>query len=132
MQQRGRSGCRRTWRRHQCATEQSIKWVAALGETVSVETAIELVRLAERLLGLADSECIGPGTHRTAVAGAAVYAADRLTDGKSITQDDVVEAASTVVPTSKFQVKDYSTEIHDAAETRLQPDEAMMGLVQAD
>ena len=106
--------------------------VAALGETVTVEAAIELVRLGERLLGLADSECIGPGTHRTAMAGAAVYAADRLTDGKGVTQAEVVEAASTIVSTSKYQIKDYSTEIHDAAEARLQPNNAVAGLVQAD
>ena len=106
--------------------------VAALNETVDVQEAIELVRVGERLLTIADSECIGPGTHRAAVAGASVYAADRLTDGKSLTQADVVEAASTIVPTSMHQVRSYSREIHDAAEARLQPSDAVAGLVQAD
>jgi transcription initiation factor TFIIB len=106
--------------------------VAALGETVSVETAIELVRVGEQLIRVADSECIGPGTHRTAIAGASVYAADRLTAGKSVTQADVIEAASTVVPTSKHQIRSYSREIHDGAEGRLTPDDAKAGLVQAD
>ena len=106
--------------------------VAALDETVDVQEAIELVRVGERLIAIADSEAIGPGTHRAAVAGASVYAADRLTDGKSITQADVVEAASTIVPTSLHQVRSYSREIHDAAEARLQPSDAVAGLVQAD
>ena len=106
--------------------------VAALDETVEVQEAIELVRVGERLLAIADSEAIGPGTHRTAVAGAAVYAADRLTDGKSLTQADVIEAASTVVPTSLHQIRSYSREIHDAAEARIQPSDAVAGLVQAD
>jgi transcription initiation factor TFIIB len=106
--------------------------VAALGETVRVETAIELVRVGEQLIRVADSECIGPGTHRTAIAGASVYAADRLTAGKSVTQADVIEAASTVVPTSKHQIRSYSREIHDGAEGRLTPDDAKAGLVQAD
>ena len=66
--------------------------VRALGETVDVQSAIELVRVGERLMNVADSEFIGPGTHRTAVASAAVYAADRLTAGKSLTQADVKES----------------------------------------
>jgi transcription initiation factor TFIIB len=106
--------------------------VAALDETVDVETAIELVRVGDRVMDIADSECIGPGTHRMAVAGAAVYAADRLTEDKHVTQAEVVAAASTVVPTSKHQVRNYSRAIHDAAVGRLRPDDAIAGLVQAD
>ena len=67
-----------------------------------------------------------------AMAGAAVYAADRLTDGKSVTQAEVVEATSTVVPTSHYQIKDYSLRIHDTAEARLKPDDTVTELVQAD
>lgn len=108
------------------------KVVIALGETVDVETGIELVRVGERLLTIAESEWIWPGTHRAAIAGASGYAPDRLTDGKSLTQADVIEAASMIVPTLKHQVKAYSREIHDAAEVRLQPTDAVAGLVQAD
>ena len=106
--------------------------VAALDETIDIETAIKLVRVGEQLVALADSECIGPGTHRVAIAGASVYVADRLTDGKSLTQADMIEAASTIVPTSDHQVKHYSREIYDAADTRIQPSDAVAGLVQAD
>jgi transcription initiation factor TFIIB len=106
--------------------------VAALNERVGVEAAIELVRVGNRLMDMADSECLGPGTHRMAIAGASVYAADRLTEAKHVTQAEVVAAASTVVPPSKHQVRNYSREIHDAAAGRLSPDDAIAGLVQAD
>jgi transcription initiation factor TFIIB len=60
--------------------------VTALGETgIDGETGIELVRFGERLLDVADTVPIGPGTARMTVAGAAVYAADRLTPGKAVT-----------------------------------------------
>lgn len=108
--------------------------VAALDDALDVETAIELVRVGERLLAVADSEGIGPGTHRMAMAGAAVYAADRLTSEKHLTQAEVVEAASAVVPTSKHQIRRYSQEIHDIGQARLvvESDDAVAGLVQAD
>lgn len=59
--------------------------VAALDDAVDVGTGIELVRVADLLMELADTELVGPGTRRMTVAGAAVYAADRLTDGKALT-----------------------------------------------
>lgn len=108
--------------------------VAALDDVLDVEAAIELVRVGERLLGVADSEAIGSGTHRMAMAGAAVYAADRLTTEKQLTQAEVVAASSTVVPTSKSQIRSYSREVHDIGQARLQSlsNDALPGLVQAD
>ena len=108
--------------------------VAALDDALDVEAAIELVRVGERLLAVADSEGIGPGTHRMAMAGAAVYAADRLTTEKHLTQAEVVEAASAVVPTSKHQIRRYSQEVHDIGQARFQSlsNDALPGLVQAD
>jgi hypothetical protein len=60
-----------------------------------------------------DSECIGPGTHRTAIARSYVYATDRLTAGKYLTQAEVIEAASTVVPTFKHPIRNYLREVHE-------------------
>lgn len=67
------------------------------------------------MLAVVDSECIGPGMPRIAIAGAAVYAAHWLTDGKSVTQADVLEAASTVVSTYRHQVITDSRKIHEKA-----------------
>jgi transcription initiation factor TFIIB len=90
--------------------------VEVLGETqdVELETCLELRRVGEFLLELADEACIGPGTSRVAVAAAAVYAADRLTEEKTVTQVMVAEAASAVVPTSKGVIAGYSREVYDA------------------
>lgn len=63
-------------------------------------------------------------TLRAAIARAAVYATDRLTDVKSLTQADVI-AAATIVPTSDHEVKHYSREIRNAAESRLRPEDAV-------
>jgi transcription initiation factor TFIIB len=90
--------------------------VEVLGRTqgVDLDTCLELRRVGEFLLELADEACIGPGTSRVTVAAAAVYAADRLTEGKAVTQDAVAEAASSVVPTSTGVVAGYSREVYDA------------------
>lgn len=90
------------------------------------------MRVGERLFDVADSECIGPRTHRAAAVNAAVYAADGLTDAKSVMQADVIEASSSIVPTSKHQVRSYSLEIHDAAEARIYLTDAVVRLVKAD
>jgi transcription initiation factor TFIIB len=66
------------------------------------------------------------------VAGAAVYAADRLTDGKAVTQADVVRAVEATVPTSRWKISNYSRELHDASERRHQPTAAVAGLVADD
>jgi hypothetical protein len=77
--------------------------VEALGtrQVVELETCLERRRIDEFLPKLADEACIGPGTSRGAVAAAAVYAADRLTDGKTVTQAAFAAAASEIVSTSK-------------------------------
>ena len=109
------------------------KVLIALDDELSNVAVVRLVRVADLLMSIADREGIGPGTTRTAVAGAAVYAADRLTEGKHLTQSQVVEAASTIVPTSIHQVRSYSVELHDqGADALCQPDGAVAGLVSAD
>jgi transcription initiation factor TFIIB len=92
--------------------------VAALDGTIDVATGLELVRVADRLMQIADSEPIGPGTARMTVAGAAVYTADRLTDGKALTQAEVVAAIEATVPSSTHKVASYSRQLYDAATSR--------------
>lgn len=92
--------------------------VLAEFDGLDVQTVLEFARVGRHLLELADVELVGPGTSRVAVAGAAVYAADRLTDGKTVTQAEVAEAASRVCPTSKGVVARYSRELYDAYEAR--------------
>lgn len=41
------------------------------------------------------------------VAGAVVYGADRLTDGKAVTQAEVAETVETVVSTTTGKIKRY-------------------------
>lgn len=91
--------------------------VAALDETgVDVAAGIDLVRVADRLMAIADSEPIGPGTPRLTVAGAAVYAADRLTDGEAVAQAEVVTAVELTVATSRSKISHYSQQLADAAQ----------------
>ena len=94
--------------------------VEVLGKTQGAEldVCLELRRVGEFLLGVADEACIGPGTPRVTMAAAAVYAADRLTEGKAVTQQDVADAASSVVPTSKPVIAGYSREVYDAYTAR--------------
>ena len=108
------------------------KVLMALDDELSNAAVVQLVRVADRLMTIADRESIGPGTTRTAVAGAAVYAADRLTEDKHLTQAQVVEAASTIVPTTIHQVRSYSATLYEAGEAGLQGDGAVTELVSAD
>lgn len=107
--------------------------VTPLGETgIDGETGIELVRVGERLLDVADTVPLGPSTARMTVAGAAVYAADRLTPGKALTQADVVEAVSETVPTSKSKIASYSQAVYEAGETQLTSTDPVAELVASD
>jgi transcription initiation factor TFIIB len=94
--------------------------VEILGERegVALDVCLELRRLGEFLLELADEACIGAGTSRVTMAAAAVYAADRLSEGKAVTQQAVADAASEVVSTSKWNVSTYSCAMVDAYEAR--------------
>lgn len=85
-----------------------------LDDVLEVRTCLALRDLAAHLMDIADAEPIGPGTPRLTVAAAAVYAADRLTPGKQLTQQQVAEAASTVVPTSTHRISRYNRELVDA------------------
>ncbi|WP_254547206.1 transcription initiation factor IIB family protein [Halomarina pelagica] len=89
--------------------------VAALGEDApDVKTCLELRRLGEHLLEIADETPVGPGTSRLTMAAAAVYAADRLTDGKTLTQAEVVTAGRTILDTTKSRISRYSQALYDA------------------
>ena len=90
----------------------------ALDDALDVQTCLELRELSDRLLEIADDESVGPGTSRLTMGAAAVYVADRLTDGKTLTQAQVAEAASTIVDTSKSRVSMYSQALHDAYEAK--------------
>jgi transcription initiation factor TFIIB len=94
--------------------------VEVLGEQhgLGLDVCLTLRRIGEFLLELGDKACIGPGTSRVTVAAAAVYAADRLTEGKAVTQQSVADAASAVVPTSKPVIAGYSREVYDAYTAR--------------
>jgi transcription initiation factor TFIIB len=106
--------------------------VAALDGEVDVGTGIEIVRVADRLMRVADSEPVGPRTPRMTVAGAAVYAADRLTDGKALTQAEVAAAVEVTLPTTKGRITRYSRELYDAAEQRFGGGNEVAELVAAD
>jgi len=88
--------------------------LGALSDALDEGTYLQFRRVAQQLLELADEVPIGPGTSRLTIAAAAVYAADRLTDGKQLTQAQVITAASTIVNTSKSKIATYSRELYDA------------------
>jgi transcription initiation factor TFIIB len=94
--------------------------VEVLGEQdgLGLDVCFTLRRVGEFLLELGDEACIGPGTPRVTMAAASVYAADRLTEGKAVAQQDVADAASAVVPTSKCVVAGYSREVFEAYRAR--------------
>jgi transcription initiation factor TFIIB len=63
---------------------------------------------------LGDQVPVGPGMARLTVASSALYAADRLLSRKYLTQGQVAEVASTVVPTSQTRIARYRRELVDA------------------
>lgn len=75
---------------------------------------LQLGVVGRHLLDLADEEPIAPGTSRLTVAASAVYAADRLTDEKWLTQQQVVDAGSPIVETSVSKLGRYARELVDA------------------
>jgi transcription initiation factor TFIIB len=112
------------------AVEAVVKELSAAG--VGLETGLELARVGERLMNIADAEPIGPGTARLTVAGAAVYVADRMTNGKAVTQREVVDAVEATIPSSKWKVKHYAQELYDVSGGRLRTRRAKTGPVSAD
>jgi transcription initiation factor TFIIB len=107
--------------------------VTALDETgIDVETGIELVRVGERLLDVADTVPIGPGTARMTVAGAAVWVVNRLTAEKALTQAGVVAAVSETVPTSKSKIASYFRAVYKANENHLTQTDPVAELVASD
>ena len=92
--------------------------LAGLDDQLNTDTVLEYARIGRLLMNIADDEPIGPGTPRLTVAASAVYAADRLTDGKSVTQAEVVAAGSRIVDTSTSKLSRYSQELHDAYRER--------------
>ncbi|SFT09920.1 hypothetical protein [Halostagnicola kamekurae] len=89
--------------------------IAALDDDApDVEACLQLRRIGEHLLEIADEKPIGTGTSRLTIAAAAVYAADRITDGKALTQAEVAEAGTTILDTTKSRVSRYSRALYDA------------------
>lgn len=78
------------------------------------EAYLRLTVVGRHLLELADEKQIAPGTSRLTVAASAVYAADRVTDEKWVTQQAVVDAGSTIVETSTSKLGPYAQELVDA------------------
>lgn len=72
-------------------------------------TYLRLRDVAQRLMAIADEVPIGAGTPRLTVAGAAVYAADRLLESECLTMQQVADAISTIVETSKDKINRYSS-----------------------
>jgi transcription initiation factor TFIIB len=89
-----------------------------VGVELSVAQSVQLVRVADRLLELADSKLVGPGTSRMTMAGAAVYAADRLTPGKWMTQAEVVAAVEVTLPSSQSALAVYARELYALGEAQ--------------
>ncbi len=90
--------------------------LVGLDDVLDARAVLEFSRLGRTLLELADEEPVGMGTPRMTIAAAAVYAADRVTSGKSVTQAQVAESASRVCATSAGPLGRYSRELHDAYE----------------
>lgn len=84
-------------------------------ELLDGEAYLKLAVLGRHLVELAHENKVGPGTPRIKVAASAVYAADRLTEDKWLTQD-VVDAGSTIVETSVSKLGRYSRELYNAYE----------------
>jgi len=93
--------------------------------------AVRTWQLAQHLLALADRVPIGPGTPRATVAGAALYAADRLLDGSQLTQPQVVAAVEPIVSTSRHRIGPYSRELVDAYTAAHGTDDPAVGLAAA-
>jgi len=88
--------------------------LVALDDSLDVQTCLELRVVSEHLLAIADEESVGAGTSRLTMGATAIYVADRLTDGKSLTQGQVAEAADTIVETSKWRISRYTQLLQDA------------------
>jgi transcription initiation factor TFIIB len=87
-----------------------------VGVELSVARSVQLVRVADRLMRIADTEPVGPGTSRLTIAGAAVYAADRLTSGKWVTQAEIVAAVEVTLPSSQSALAGYARELYTLGE----------------
>ncbi|MFC4986307.1 transcription initiation factor IIB family protein [Saliphagus infecundisoli] len=70
---------------------------------------LRLRDVAQHLMEIADEEPIGAGTPRLTVAAAAVYAADRLLGSEWLTMQQVADAISVIVETSKDKINRYSS-----------------------
>lgn len=90
--------------------------------------AVRTWRLAQHLMKLGDQVPVGPGTPRCTVAASALYAANRLLSRKHLTQGQVAEAASTVVPMSRNRIVRYSRELVDAYTDKHGTDDPDIGL----
>jgi transcription initiation factor TFIIB len=93
------------------AVDLVVEGLEQVGVELTLSQVLELVRVAEGLMDVEDAVPVGPGTSRMTAAGAAVYAADRLTAGRWLTQDEVVEAVEVTLPISKGRIALYAGEL---------------------
>lgn len=75
---------------------------------------LKLAVVGRHLVELADENSVGSGTPRITVAASSVYAANRLIGKRWITQQQMVDAASTIVETSRSKIGSYSRALYDA------------------
>ena len=106
--------------------------VTELGDQVDLETGLELARVGEQLMAVADAAPVGPGTPRLTVAGAAVYVADKRTDGKAVSQNDVVAAVEASMPSSRWKLRTYAERLEAAVASRRLEGSASLGPAAAD
>ncbi|MFC6763703.1 transcription initiation factor IIB family protein [Natrinema soli] len=76
-------------------------------------TYLQCRDVAQHLMKIADEVPIGAGTPRLTVAAAAVYRADRLLGGENLTMQQVADAVSAIVETSKDKINRYSADLRD-------------------
>ncbi|WP_306060415.1 transcription initiation factor IIB family protein [Natronococcus wangiae] len=78
--------------------------------------------VARHLMEIADEVPIGAGTPRLTVAAAAVYRADRVLGGEFLTMQQVADAVSAIVETSKDKINRYSAELREEYRERAKTD----------
>jgi transcription initiation factor TFIIB len=88
------------------------------GEAFTPDTLLDVATVGRALLDVADRAGIGPGTSRVTMAASAVDRAMTILGRRPLTQDELVEHASQIVPTSKSRLGRYSRMIRDDLNAR--------------
>jgi transcription initiation factor TFIIB len=90
----------------------------AAGEAFTPAELLDVATVGRGLLDVADRAGIGPGTSRVTMAASAVDRAMTVLGTRPLTQAEVVEHASRIVPTSTSRLGMYSREIRDELDAR--------------